>query len=127
MGWVAANYLKNNQDAIEQLQSKKKTRPFQYNVVFIGADEDDGMLTELWDIFTGPKYLLENGIQFSEIQGKTNFEKHVYESMGEEDKVLIIKYPASTHGNLTLQYKIGNLAAQYEYIYAVVWRKTRKV
>ena len=126
MGWTATQILKNNGDAIEELKSKKKPSRFQYNIEFIGADYDDGMLSELWDIYSGPKRLLENGINFTEILGKTDFDKHVYSKMGEEDKVLVIKFPSKTHGDLILKHRIGNLAAQFEFIYAIVWRKSRK-
>jgi hypothetical protein len=124
-GYVAVKYLKDDNGG-EALQSKKKPRPFQYNIAFIGSDEDDGMLTDLLDVYSGPKRLLENGINFSEIDRKTNFDKHVYEKMGEDDKLLIIKFSSDHHDNLVLKYKIGNLAAQYNYIYALIWRKSRK-
>ena len=126
MGFVATKMLKDNKNAGEDLQSKKKIRPFQYNIKFIGADDDDCMLTELWDIYNGPESLMQAGIKFIEINGKENFEKSIYNTMGEEDKVVIIKFSSSHHANIVLQHRIGNLAAQYQYIYAVVWRKTRK-
>jgi len=126
MGSVVCTYLKEGKDTSE-LESKKKVRPFKYNIVFIGANCDDDMLTEFYDIYKGPERILENGISFIEIDGKTKFEKHIYETMGsEDDKVLIIKFNSKHHGNIILEHKIGNLAAQYEYIYAVVWRVTRK-
>ena len=62
----------------------------------------------------------------TEINGTVNFEKHIYSSMGSDDKVLIIKFPSSTHGDVILKHKIGNLSYEYSYIYAVVWRKARK-
>lgn len=126
MGFTFCVTLKNGGTA-EDLESKKKVRPFQYNISFIGADKDDDMLTEFYDIYDGPEKLLQNGINLSEISGKTNFEKHIYQSMGpEDDKVLIIKFSSKHHGNIVLQHRIGQLAAQYAYIYAIVWRKTRK-
>ena len=85
------------------------------------------MLTELYDVYKGPAKLLENGISFTEIDGKTNFEKHIYNTMGsDDDKLLIIKFSSKHHGNIVLQHRIGNLAAQYSYLYALVWRVTRK-
>lgn len=127
MGFVACKFLREGgENAGEELQSKKKAHPFKYNITFIGAEKDDDMLVELWDIFNGPKKLMENGINFSEIDGKRNFEKHIYETMSDEDKLLIIKFSSKHHGNIVLQHKIGNLAAQYPYIYALVWRVTRK-
>lgn len=126
MGYVFCTNLQNGGTG-EDLESKKKVRPFQYNITFIGADKDDDMLTELYDVYKGPEKLLENGISFTEIPGKTNFEKHIYQTMGpDDDKILIIKFSSKHHGNIVLQHRIGQLAAQYEYIYAIVWRKTRK-
>ena len=126
MGYVACTTLKEGGSG-DDLQSKKKVRPFKFNSVFIGADEDDNMLTEFYDIYNGPKKLLENGISFTEIDGKTKFEQHIYNTMGpDDDKVLIIKFSSKHHGNVVLEHRIGNLAAQYDYIYAVVWRVTRK-
>ncbi|MBO5388638.1 MAG: hypothetical protein J6A59_10940 [Lachnospiraceae bacterium] len=126
LGFTACKYLMNNQSG-DDLQSKKKVRPFKYNITFIGAEQDDDMLTELYDIYKGPTKLLENGISFTEIDGKTNFDKHVYNTMGsDDDKLLIIKFSSKHHGNLVLQHRIGSLAAQYSYLYALVWRVTRK-
>ena len=125
MGFIATKFIRQGTGG-EELQSKKKARPFKYNTTFIGAEQDDDMLVELWDIFKGPKKLMENGICFTEIDGKKNFEKHIYESMGDEDKLLIIKFSSKHHGNVILQHKIGHLAARYNYIYALVWRVSRK-
>lgn len=126
MGYVTCVHLINGGEA-EELESKKKVRPFKYNVSFIGADKDDDMLTEFYDVYNGPEKLLENGISFTEIKGKTDFEKHIYQTMGhDDDKILIIKFSSKHHGNIVLQHKIGQLAAQYDYIYAIVWRVTRK-
>lgn len=126
MGYVVCTTLKEGGTG-EELQSKKKVRPFKYNSIFVGADKDDDMLTEFYDVYNGPKKLLDNGISFTEIDGKTNFEKHIYNTMGQDDdKILIIKFSSKHHGNVVLEHKIGNLAAQYDYIYAIVWRVTRK-
>lgn len=127
LGFVAARFLKNNQDGGKELQSKKKARPFKYNIQFIGADEDESAFIEFHDIYKGPHYLLENGISFTEIKSKTDFDKHVYDTMGaDEDKILIIKFPSKTHGDLILKHRIGDLSVNYEFIYAIVWRVTRK-
>lgn len=124
MGFVATTHIRLHTD--DELSSQKKPRPFQYNIKFIGANEDDDMLLEFSDVYSGPDYLLENGLAITTCKGTEDFNKHVYKHMGSEDKVLIIKYDSSKHGNLTLQYKIGHLAASYDYIYAIVWRKARK-
>lgn len=125
MGWAAASRIKNSGSG-EELQSKKKARPFKYNIRFIGADTDDCMLNELWDVYSGPKKLMENGINFSEINAKQNFEKHIFEKMGNDDKLLIIKFSSKHHGNIVLQHRVGNLSAHYDYMYALVWRTNRK-
>lgn len=126
MGYTACIHMRDGGD-VSELQSQKKVRPFKYNVTFIGADKDDDMLTELYDVYNGPEKLMENGISFTEINGKTNFEKHIYQTMGpDDDKILIIKFSSKHHGNIVLQHRIGQLAAQYDYLYAIVWRVTRK-
>ena len=81
---------------------------------------------EFMDVYDGPSYLLENGISLTDIKGGKDFNKHIYAEMGNDDKVLIVKFDSNKHGNITLQYKIGHLAATFEYIYAIVWRKSRK-
>ena len=124
MGYTAILQIKSgNADNIE---SKKKPRKFQYNIRFIAAEDDDIMLMEFPDIYDGPDYLLENGVCLTTCKGTENFDTHVYKNMGNDDKVLIIKFDSNKHCNLVLQYKIGYLAATYPYIYAIVWRKTRK-
>ena len=124
MGFIATVQIKNGVES--DLESRKKPRPFQYNIRFIGANEDDDMLLEFGDIYDGPPYLLDNGISFTDCKGTEDFNKHIYNEMGNEDKVLIVKYNSKKHGNLALQYKIGHLSASYDYIYAIVWRKSRK-
>lgn len=110
----------------DELKSKKAVKPFQYEIRFIGADDTDDMLQELHDIYNGPDVVMQNGILLKDIGSRANFEKKIYELMGQEDKLLILKYKSGKYGNLTLQYNIGHLVANYEYIYALVWRKNRK-
>ena len=125
MGFAAIKFMRDG-NVPEELESAKKISKFAYNLQFIAADEDDSMLMEFSDIYKGPQLLLENGISFTEIDGKANFDKHVYQTMGGDDKLLIIKFSTKHHSNLVLQHKIGHLAAQYDYLYAIVWRKSRK-
>lgn len=123
MGFVA---VKNLQNGTEDELASKKVRPFQYDVQFIGADSDEAVLYDILDTYSGPKSILENGITLTSIKGSTNFDKHIYKTMGSEDKVLIVKFSSDHHCNLVLKYKLGDLATSYDYIYAIVWRKTRK-
>ena len=124
MGFTSAVHIKNGTEA--DLESKKKPKKFQYNIRFIATDDDDMMLMEFPDVYDGPQYLLENGISLTQCKGTENFDTHIYKNMGNDDKVLIIKFDSNKHCNLILQYKIGHLAATYPYIYAIVWRKSRK-
>ena len=124
LGFIATVQLKDGSD--DDLQSKKKAHAFQYNIEFIGADTDDDMITEFSDTYSGPKSILQNGIVLTQIGNTGNFDKHVYEAMGNEDKVLIVKFSSNHHCNLILKYKLGNLSTTFDYLYAVIWRKSRK-
>lgn len=124
MGFAATVQIKNGEE--DELKSKKKPKAFQYNIRFIGADNDDDMLLEFGDVYEGPNYLLENGVSLTTCKGTSDFDKHVYTEMGNDDKVLIVKFSSNKHGNIILQYRIGHLAATYTYIYAIIWRKSRK-
>ena len=84
------------------------------------------MLVELWDIYAGPESILQNGIRLTEIDSKTKFEQHIFETMGDDDALIIVKFSSKHHSNLVLEHRIGNLSAMYDYIYAVVWRVARK-
>lgn len=126
MGFVASRFSKEGYGG-EELQSKKKQRPFKYNIQFIGADTDDEMITELLDVYDGPEFLIKDeDINLLEINSKTNFDRFVYDNMGDSDRLLIIKFASDKHCDLTLKYKVGNLSASYSYMYALVWRKSRK-
>lgn len=124
MGFVCSAKTNDGVEA-DELQSKKSIRPFQYNVEFIAADEDDGCLQQL-SLCKIPEKVLNNGINLVEIKGKNNFDKTVYNKMGQEDKLIIVKFPSDTHGDIILKYQLGTMSVQFDYIYALVWRKTRK-
>lgn len=110
----------------EELQSKKKAKPFKFKVEFFGANSDEELLEDFWEMYSGPQSILENGVYLSELGSKSNFDKTIYERMGSDDKLLVLKFSSNYHGNVVLKYKIGGLAEQYKYIYAVVWRENRK-
>jgi hypothetical protein len=125
MGYVACvNIMKNV--GLDELQSKKKPSKFLYNIQFVGAEDDETVFQEFGDTYEGPQSILENGIRIQEIDGRAKFDKTIYELMGSDDKLLIIKFSSKHHGNVVLEHKIGGLAATFPYIYAFVWRKTRK-
>lgn len=122
---VAARNIRVYGSASE-LQTKTKPRPFKFNAVFISANTDDEMLEDLFEVYNGPQKLLENGVCFTEIDGRTNFDNHVYKCLQHDDKVLIVKFKSTQHGDVQLKYRVGYLAETYDYMYAVVWRQTRK-
>lgn len=125
LGYVVCKYNMDGKN-VEDLQSKKNRRPFKFNSIFIGANKDDDMLMEFSDLYNGPESILQNGVCLLEIDGRQSFTKAIYEEMGDDDKLLIIKFSTKHHGNVILEHKIGNLSAQYDYIYAFIWRVTRK-
>lgn len=126
MGYIVCKLAKDGKTG-EDLQSKKKVRPFKYEIRFIGADDDEMAFNDFFDVYDGPEKLLDQSISFTEITSRTKFEQHLYDTMGSDgDRVLVIKFPSKTHGDLILKHRIGNLAAQWQYIYAIVWRVARK-
>lgn len=120
IGFVAATALEG-----EKLSSSHIT-PFKYNTKFIGANDDESAFDDILNIWEGPKSVIENGISYIQIKARTNFEKQVFTAMGSEDKLVIVRYNSDDHANITLKHNIGALAANHTYIYAFIWRKTRK-
>lgn len=124
MGFVVIrNRLAGKSD--EELQSKKSTKPFKYEIDFYGGDSDDDVIEEFFEQYNGPKGIIDNGIRLSEIGPRANFDKFIYSEMGEDDMILIVKFPSDKHSNIVLQYRLGSLT-NFDYIYAFVWRKNRK-
>lgn len=124
MGYATLMFKASGNDE-SVLDSTKKTK-FKYNIKFIGAETDDDMLEDVLDVYDGRFNVLENGILVAEMGAKDKFDDFVFSNMGNEDKLLIVKYSSKKHGNLTLKHKIGHLVARYPYIYALVWRAVAK-
>ena len=127
MGFVVVTKLKDGKE--HELKSKKKHRDFAYNIRFIGAECEDDMMQELLDNldeFKVPKKVLNNGIKIRKIDGYGKFDNKVYELMDGEDLLLILGFSNKHHGNMILKHRVGHLTAQYDTIYALVWRKSRK-
>lgn len=125
---LASVAAKNKQHGLDgkDLTPKKATRPFKYNSIFAAADDDEAILTEFQDLYNGPEKLIQNGVSIVYINKREKFDKAVYEAMGDDDRILIVRFDSSSHGNLILEHNIGSLAAQYEYLYAIIWRANRK-
>lgn len=124
MGIVARAKMCNGEE--EELESQKKARAFAYSVQFIGADDDEILEQELYNLAQTPKEVMENGISLRDLKSSTNLDRQIYNAMRDDDKLLIWKFNSSKFANITLKYKIGKLASSYEYIYMLVWRKNRK-
>lgn len=124
MGLVANEKLLKGSEY--SLKSKKAIRPFKFNTYFIATDEEDIVISELMDIKEIPREVLENGIHIVEIGNRQKFEDVIREKMGDDDKLLVIRFNAKYHGNILLKYRIGYLSEYSNTIYALVWRKTRK-
>lgn len=124
LGYIAAS--SQNLGSEDELESKKRVTPFQYEVNFLGGEEDDIILQEMFDYLAIPKAVLNNGISLVTLKKYEKFDSIVYEKMGSADKLLILKFPSDKFGSVQLRYGIGGLANDYPYIYAIIWRKTRK-
>lgn len=125
MGYAFVTFIRGGNDR-DSLRSKKAVKPFEYKVQFIGGDDDDDFIVQFADAYKGPNEILTNGINIATLKKTSKFDKHIYEAMGDDDKLLVIKYDSRTHGDTTLKYRLGDLESRYAYIYAIVWRKTRK-
>jgi len=127
LGFVSVKKVQNGTEY--ELKSKKKITPFQYNIAFIGAESDDDMLQELADNikeFKIPQKVLNNGIKIKQIDGNGKFDNKVYDLMEDDDLLLVLRFSSRHHGNIILKHRVGYLAAQYDNMYALVWRKSRK-
>ena len=124
---VCVNKLRTGLES--ELETKKKPRAFGYEIRFIGADEDDDVaesLAEWLEDFKAPRVTYAEGARFVEVDGRGKFENKIYSHMGTDDILLILKFDSSKNGDVILEHKIGHLAKEYRYIYAVIWRKNRK-
>lgn len=118
---IALGYAEN------ELESKKKAKPFSYNVDFIGAEDIDTAIELFFSEKTKvPASVTKNGVMYVEIGGKSSFDKTIYQSMGIEDKLLVIGFSPDKYGDLILKYRLGSLSVMNSMIYAFVWRKARR-
>lgn len=121
IGIVGTRIIKNG----GKVSSKKKAKKFEFNSVFIGCYDDEDLIQSLQD-YEVPREVIENGITIETLGNRANFEKAIYESMGEDDKLLVIKFDSRYHGDVVLKYKLGKIIIMYDYIYALIWRKRRR-
>lgn len=126
MGFVAIWNLQSHKE--NDLKSRKPAKAFKYNIEFIGADSDEDILEDIGLTIKDRKIPPElvDTMEFYSLPGTGKFEDFVYKAIGEEDKLVVLQFKSGKYGNLALQYNIGGLSKNYEYIYAVCWRKTRR-
>lgn len=129
MGYVAVTQINNGEE--ESIYSKKKYPKFGYHIEFIGSDTDDEFVMLMDEMIrTGgvkiPDKLIEHGIRLKEIGRHGKFEEYIFNTMAGDDVLLVLKFSSNHHGNIVLKYRIGHLSVGYKYIYAIIWRKSRK-
>lgn len=127
IGFVAITRLKSGTEV--DLASNKKAKPFKFNIKFIGADDDDEFYTEFFDQLEDykiPTSVLDNGMTMTKIPGSGIFDNYAFKYMGDSDKLLVLCFSVKHHANIILEHRISNLTANNKYIYAIIWRKTRK-
>lgn len=124
IGFVAASEMRAGRE--DSLKSRKKIRPFAYEVEFYGADDDDEALEQISMMCKAPKELMASQVGFSIVEKYTQFDQLVCETIGETDTLQIIRIPTKKCGNLSLKYQLAYITGTNIYLYAVVWRKTRK-
>lgn len=136
MGIVSVNSVRSN-GSTEGVKTKKKAKPFKYEIKFIGILADDkesadvAVIDELRDSldskeFRIPKSVLENGIRLVDLNGHGLFDKHVYSEMEDDDMLLILGFDSDKYYNVLLEHNVVRLASNCNRMYAVIWRKTRK-
>lgn len=126
MGMVARKMLSSGEE--KQLKSRGKKSQFAYNITFFGCSDDDVVLQDIvnnYKKYRIPLAVMQNGIMVRHIGGNGIFENKIWDLMFDEDKLLVMRWQSSKHGDIILKYKLGMLAAENEYLYAAVWRKNR--
>ena len=114
---------------VDEVVSHKKLRPFKFKIQFIASDTDQDMLRQFANkekSYKIPKALQKEFYPIIELSGRGDFKTKVCEAIGEEDRLVIVKYKSDKYGNITLEYEIGKLAASAKNLYAIVWRVQRK-
>lgn len=122
----------------EELKTKKKAKPFKYNIEYMPVRAEDIEEAELWMLDNFEKYrqawriperVIENGICVVELTGRGLFDNHVYSNMGQEDKLLMMEFPAGKYVDAVIRNGRSDMCREYdknEFMFAFVWRKARK-
>lgn len=130
LGLVALDHSFDNTE--ESLKSKKKVKPFNYNIQFIGAYDEDEMfndLSELIKTYKIPQKLVDSFMEdpdIVELNGRGLFKNLVYENMGTDDKLLILSFNRGKYANVLLENRVTYISEDRPKVYAIIWRKSRK-
>ena len=123
------------------LESKKAVHKFKFNIHFEVYDDtpqdvEQYICTTLNDAIEDykiPRKVVDNGVIISILNGRKLFDNIVYETMQDNDELLILIYNATKYANILFQYGADQGIAEQlhdfgnnQTIVAYVWRKTRK-
>lgn len=124
-----------------KLESKKPVYKFGFNIAFELFDAtpeevEQNITLSLLDVakeYKIPSKVLDNGVTITILTGRKLFDNIVYETMEDNDKLLVFIYQANKYANILFKYGAGQaIASQLEdfgddqTIAAYVWRKSRK-
>lgn len=133
-GWYS---VKNNID----LKSKPPVHKFKYEIAFEIYDgtpdeAEQDILQSILPVSIEhniPSKVLDNGVDIQKLNGRKLFDNIVYETMGDDDKLLVLIYRADKYANVLMEHSnsqdildnIDSFGAD-QVIAAYVWRKNRK-
>lgn len=122
-----------------KLESSKAVHKFKFETAFelfgLGIDEVEEDIVQSLDYaikqYKIPRKVVENGITFKVLNGRKLFDNIVYETMGDDDKLLILIYSADKYANVLMSYCtqqsiIDQLQSGTDQtMVCYVWRKNR--
>lgn len=124
-----------------KLESKKQIHKFKFNIKFELYDADpseveQNLTLSLLDSakeYKIPTRVLDNGVTITMLSGRKLFDNIVYETMEDNDKLLVFIYDAGKYTNILMTYGMDqgiteqlNRFGEGQTLVAYVWRKSRK-
>jgi len=122
---IALVVVKNKNFLDDLSNQKKRFSRFKFNAEFIVCDSYDDVVDYIPDLGI-PEEVVENGVVLYNLNGKEDFEEAIYKNMGNDDKLIILKFNSKKRGDIVLKYKLGNIVNYGDNIYALAWRQNRK-
>lgn len=123
----------------EELLSKKPVRPFKYNVEFEVMPNTEYEDADAWvyenfstiiQKYKIPDIVVDNGVKIERLKGTGNFEKHVMNTMGNNDMLVILEYNAAKYTDALIKNGRSDLCSigytKEDLMLAFIWRKSRK-